>query len=440
MRVDPFKLNAKTRDQCVLYKMLQSHSKRHLSFHTPGHKIGKWDITELSFSDNLSSPKGCIARAEKEIAEILGAARSYITTDGSTSGVLAMLHLCKTLGVERILCLKNSHKSVFNGCALTGLEYETVGVKTRDGIPLPVSVDEIGKKLSGADALLLTSPDYYGNIPDLATISALCKEQGKLFLIDGAHGGHLHFEKTLYAGTYADVWIDGVHKSLPAYTQGAVVSAKTAELGEKLFDSLNVFRTTSPSYPIMASVEYAVRFPRNARLEREVMRLIEKYPDSFYFGGDWTKLCFKVGARAFEVAKAFEKKGIFAEFCDGSVITFYLSPAVKTRNFRFLKSFLERYINDNKKGVRFVPAPDVLKETDGIIAVSDSEKEWIPLSKACGKICALPCGLFPPCTPLLLTGEKIDQEKIRLLTAADNTFGLREGKICVYKKEDTKDE
>ncbi len=440
MRVNPFKLNVKTRNQCVLYKMLQSHSKRHLSFHTPGHKIGKWDITELSFSDNLSSPQGCIAQAEKDIAKILGAARSYITTDGSTSGVLAMLQLCKTLGVKRVLCLKNSHKSVFNGCALTGLEYKTVDVKTRDGIPLPVSVDEIEKNLLDVDALLLTSPDYYGNIPDLAAIATLCKQQGKPLLIDGAHGGHLHFEKTLYAGTYADVWIDGVHKSLPAYTQGAVVSAKTAELGEKLFDSLNVFRTTSPSYPIMASVEYAVRFPRNARLEQEVMKFIEKYPGRFYFGGDWTKLCFKVGARAFDVMKELEKKGIFAEFCDGNVITFYLSPAVKTRNFRTLKRTLERYMGGKEKSARFVPAPDLLTGTGEVLTAFDGEKEWISLSKACGKICASPCGLFPPCTPLLLTGEKIGEEKIRLLTAADNTFGLQGGKICVYRKENTKDE
>ena len=81
--------------------------------------------------------------------------------------------------------------------------------------------------LEGADALLLTSPDYYGNIADLSAIRAFCNQTGKLLLIDGAHGGHLHFHKDLYAGAYADMWVDGVHKSLPALTQGAVVSART---------------------------------------------------------------------------------------------------------------------------------------------------------------------------------------------------------------------
>ena len=73
---------------CKIYQMLLVHAqKEHLSFHTPGHKIGAWDITELSFSDNLSCPRGCIAEAEKDLAKSLGAERSFILTDGSTAGV-----------------------------------------------------------------------------------------------------------------------------------------------------------------------------------------------------------------------------------------------------------------------------------------------------------------------------------------------------------------
>ena len=75
-------------DNCKIYSMLHKYSKgRHLSFHTPGHKAGAWDITELSYSDNLSCPKGVIKEAEKDISEILGSAASFILTDGSTAGV-----------------------------------------------------------------------------------------------------------------------------------------------------------------------------------------------------------------------------------------------------------------------------------------------------------------------------------------------------------------
>jgi len=62
-----------------------------------------------------------------------------------------------------------------------------------------------------------------------------------------------------------------------------------------------------------------------------------------------------------------------------------------------------------------------------------SETEWIPLEKSEGLTCAKPCGLFPPCTPLLFAGDTIDKKTIGLLSEADNVFGLSGGKISVYK-------
>ena len=50
-------------------EMLRSQKKGHISFHTPGHKRAGADITELSYSDNLSSPSGVLSDAEKGIAE-----------------------------------------------------------------------------------------------------------------------------------------------------------------------------------------------------------------------------------------------------------------------------------------------------------------------------------------------------------------------------------
>ena len=114
--------NAETRKKCKIYQMLSEHTQeKHLAFHMPGHQTGQWDITELSFSDNLLSPRGCIAEAEREIAQILGSYQSFILTDGSTSGVLAMLYAAKTLGVKRVAVFENSHKSFYNGCKLMGI-------------------------------------------------------------------------------------------------------------------------------------------------------------------------------------------------------------------------------------------------------------------------------------------------------------------------------
>ena len=71
-------------------------------FHMPGHKgSGDFksrfkdapiDVTELTYTDNLLNPTGAIAKAQKDIAKICGAVKSYITTDGSSSGVLALAY------------------------------------------------------------------------------------------------------------------------------------------------------------------------------------------------------------------------------------------------------------------------------------------------------------------------------------------------------------
>ena len=417
-------LKNSVKKQCHIFQMLKAHArKKHLSFHTPGHKNGKWDITELSYSDNLVSPNGCIARAQRDITQILGSEKSFIITDGSTLGIHAMLYTAKRLGVKTLAISPLSHQSVFSGLAIFDLQAVTF---------VSPSVEHIAPALKNADALLITSPDYYGNIPDLSAISALCKSQNKLLIIDGAHGGHLHFAKNSYAGTYADLWVDGVHKSLPALTQGAVVSAKSEKLAKALQESVLALRTSSPSYPIMASVEYAVKYPKNQRLEKAVREFANKHPLRISVNQDWTKLCAYFGKHAFTVEKELEKKGIYPEFCDGEEIVFYLSPAIKYAHFirltRVLSSLFNKYSANKEERTQRIPAPVVLPE--------NKPMEWVEMPNAVNKICAVNFGLFPPCTPLVLTGEKITQEKIELMQNAVNVFGVKDGKIAVYKEKE----
>ncbi len=422
---------------CKIFTMLAEQAQPHVSFHTPGHKVGGFDITELSYSDNLSCPTGCIAEAEKDIAEILGGAKSFILTDGSTCGVLSILHAAKAMGVQKIAVCEDSHKSVFNGCALLGITPLVYPQKRAHKIPKGYTMSALKREfadiLDEADALFFTSPDYYGNVADLAAARAYCDETGKLLLVDGAHGGHLHFDRTLYAGAYADLWVDGVHKSLPALTQGAVVSARTEALGEELRLALDIFRTTSPSYPIMASVEYAVKYLRNADLENRVKAFVGGC-DRVYCGGDWTKVCAVFGDNAFAAAKDAESAGLYAEFCDGNVVTFYLSPATKTEDFERLTAFLQETFQKYPL-LKDIEEDDVDCDTSPTVLPENRQTEWVDIDSVAGRICARTCGLFPPCTPLIKIGERIEKEKLVLIEKADNVFGLRDGKIEVFQKE-----
>ncbi len=431
-----FLKNKRVLRECAIYRMLKKQARlRHISFHTPGHKRRGADITELAYSDNLSSPSGCIAAAERDIAAILGAHRSFLLTDGSTAGVLAMLYAARAVGVRKIALCEAAHKSVFNGCALTGIEPLLYPEKKQANVPFPYTMDELstqfGNLLAEADALFFTSPNYYGGVADLDNARAYCARRGKLLLVDGAHGGHLHFTKNLYAGAYADIWVDGVHKSLPALTQAAIVSARTPTLAEELRLALDIFRTTSPSYPVLASAEYAIKYPRNESLEA-IVRAAAKNEPRLLLQDDWTKLCAVFGESAFEAAESLEKSGFYPEFCDGNVILFYLSPATARRDFSRLLRRLHKLFKkfplterEPKTSVRQIPTP--------VVIPNESETELIGVESCIGRVCARNFGLFPPCTPLCRKGERITQEHIEPLRRAHHTFGINDGKISVYK-------
>ena len=224
------------------------------------------------------------------------------------------------------------------------------------------------------------------------------------------------------------MWVDGVHKNLPAFTQGAVVSARTEKIGTALAQAVDIFRTTSPSYPIMASVEYAVKYPRNIALEQAVKAFQQH--ERVYENADWTKLCVRFGEQAFNVEQYLENEGIYAEFCDGETLCFYLSPVTSDEEFTLLKETLLRlfdlYPTSGEKSVERIPAPTILP---------DKPTEWVVLEDAEGRVCAGLCGLFPPCTPLFKIGEIITKDKIEKLQKANNVFDLKDGKILTFQGE-----
>lgn len=405
--------------ECRIAHMLKGQ-KRHISFHTPGHKRAGADITELSYSDNLACPHGAIARAEAEIAHILGADKSFILTDGSTCGVHAMLYALRASGVKSVAYSSRSHASVKRGCQILGLKGAEIPTEESAGIPRQPTEEALEGAIESADALLLTSPDYYGNFPPLAFAKQLCVKAGKPLVVDGAHGAHLHFTEW-HAGKFADMWVDGVHKSLPALTQGAVVSARGAQWAELLAEGVRAFRTTSPSYPVMASVEYAVKYPRNEQIERAAEQA--KRALGAVKNADWSKIVVGFGAYADDAERYLQSRGAYAEFNDGNYLMFYLSPCTKIKELKKLVKLAKGLPRAEIAG----SAPVRGKEGAGV--------ELLPLSDAAGRTCALDCGIFPPCVPLIARGEIVTKERAERLARAKNAFGLKEGRISVYTEE-----
>lgn len=443
----------------ILTQLSRYKGKDRIRLHMPGHKnfpafraafpVAPIDITELSFSDDLSCPSGAIDRAQRDIAEITGAKRAFITTDGSSSGVMAMMYVAAAFG-NKIIVPRNSHKSVFNACRLLGTEPVIVQGKEEEGVltfPEPELLEKLIVNDVNISGAIITSPDYYGNIAPLDRYAEVLRKHGRFLFVDGAHGAHLALEEDRkgYAGVYADMWVDGAHKTLPVLTQGAAVLVANEELSDKAEEAMSVFRTTSPSYPVMASVEYGIKyFINNPKLLARAKDAVAAFRAemegvTFYPSADWAKVAidFKpLGIDPSIAQTALEKKGIYAEMNDGRYLLFYLSPVVTAGQLAELRAALIGVMakKKNKGTFRDRPSIPVAERTYSFIYALRQRAEYVPLREAVGRMCAENAGVTPPCLPVVIAGEMVSSQAAELLSSAKNTFGVRDGKIKVVRR------
>ncbi len=429
-------------------------------FHMPGHKANKEfvknfksaenDITELSFSDSLNYPKGIILQAEKQVSKILKAQKSYFLTDGSTCGVLTMLYAVKDLG-KSIIVNRNAHQSVYNGCHLAGLSPITVDGEYVDGVlslPTVESVLEAVDNCQDSIGVLLTYPDYYGRTFDIITLKSELKKRNKLLLIDGAHGAHLRFDKeVVYHGDYADIYVDGVHKTLPSLTQSAILSVNNVDLIEKVNDTINIFRTSSPSYLISSSIEYGEYFmaDKGENLISAIKKRIDKLKSELSIFGvkfldttDKLKLALdtlSINANANLFEEYLEKNNVYSELNDSRYILFYLSPLTSVKELDYLQKIIIKFIKNAEKGNLIISDKKTCLPSRAMpySQAINSPYELIKIEDAKGRICASNFGEFPPCYPLCLAGEIIDDIVIEKASGNSKLFGVTDGKIKVVK-------
>lgn len=447
----------------LIFRALQKYKRlRPVRFHMPGHKADRkrfplfkdaaYDITELSFADCLENPEGIIAAAESDVAELLGAKKSFFLTDGSSAGIFAMLYAVRKRG-GKIVIPRGAHKSVYNACALIGIEPYTIKGNILGGIPLPpaaAEIEDVFKKEKDVSAVLVTSPDYYGNICDYPALRRICDRYGKLLIVDGAHGAYLRFDPDdggLYAGHYADMWVDGAHKTLPTLTQGAVLNVNKEELIPDVREGAGIFRTTSPSYPVMASIEYGVKYMSEAgaglldTLKREFSltkmrfkkRGIRFYEESktLQFAVDFGGM----GISPYLAEEQLEKRKVFPEMNDGRYLLFYMSPLTRAKDLARLERAVRHIVKMRALRATYggadEPAYGIRKFS--YLAALTFRKESVPVGEAAGRIAARNAGVTPPCVPAVIAGEQITEQVVQMLKNARHTFGITDGKIEVIK-------
>ncbi|QUH25113.1 aminotransferase class I/II-fold pyridoxal phosphate-dependent enzyme [Serpentinicella alkaliphila] len=255
------------------------------SFHVPGHKNGKIfknfnhlfhklssiDTTEIPGNDNLHYPTGIIKDSLEIAKEVFKSNETFYLINGSTSGIYSMIMAVTSPG-DKIIINRNCHQSVIHACVLGELSpiyvYPNIDLKT--GIPLEICPEEIEKQILSnmdAKAILITYPTYEGVASDLKKIAEITHKYDKILLVDEAHGAHLGLSDDLPMTALecgADVVVQSTHKTLSALTQGAMLHVQGNKIDiDKLKFMLRMHQSSSPSYILMASLEFAVMMYKN---------------------------------------------------------------------------------------------------------------------------------------------------------------------------------
>lgn len=264
-------------DTPIYNKLRELESEKRIPFHMPGHKrmdfgaffgIEKMDITEITDYDNLHEPEGIIRESMNLVKEIFKSKESWYLVGGSTLGILVSISSVCRQG-DKILIGRNCHKAVYNCIRLLQLEavYCYADVSAEYDICEDMKQEAVARELRAnpdIKAVVLTSPTYEGVVSNIAGIKEVIRPYGIPLIVDEAHGAHLVFHEYFpdsAAQEGADLVIQSTHKTLPSFTQTAVLHlCSDIVTKEQVEEMIDIYETSSPSYLLMASAEYGIMY------------------------------------------------------------------------------------------------------------------------------------------------------------------------------------
>ena len=416
-----------------------------IRLHMPGHKgatiIGfeAYDITEVSGADSLYEAEGIIRESERN-ASLLFGCPTYYSTEGSSQCIRAMLYLvllhAKERGIDRPLILagRNAHKTFLSAVGLLDLDVEWLYPENEAGyLACPVTPEGLTEELTQLkterrlpSAVYLTSPDYLGNMADIAGIAKVCHDFGILLVVDNAHGAYLRFlpESRHPMDLGADLCCDSAHKTLPVLTGGAYLHIGghlPALFCDHAKQALALFGSTSPSYLILKSLDMTNAVLASKKYTVSLEKTVKKVEAC------WIKLSAcglrpmqtaeslkltlcprKHGYTGIEVAEHLRQNGIECEFADPDFVVLMVTPAITEAELDRVAEVLCALPRRDSVS----ECPPALVKPERVLSVREallSPSEVLPVGECVGRIAAAATVGCPPAVPIVVSGERIDE-------------------------------
>ncbi|WP_309091550.1 aminotransferase class I/II-fold pyridoxal phosphate-dependent enzyme [Domibacillus sp.] len=459
-----------------LLEALKKHQqKKPLSFHVPGHKNGllaSWmelslDVTELTGLDDLHAPEECIKEAEDLLSDLHNTVESKFLVNGSTVGNLAMILGTLSKG-DIVFVQRNCHKSVLNALKMAQVfpVFLTPDFDEHTQTAAQVSKQtlmEAYKTYPESKAVIFTYPTYYGITGSFQELADIARSRGSLVLVDEAHGAHFGAVEgevpmsALQLG--GDIVVQSAHKMLPAMTMGAYLHIKSSQIDRtRLQFYLQALQSSSPSYPIMTSLDYArfyaasytrIDHTYSMALKNRVIQFLQLKGFACISTDDPYKLLVRAeGLTGYELQALFEEAGIYIELADPYQILLVF-PLLKAGENLFEAQAMQKLGSLSFKTGKTSPSfsenfPSAHVSTLDLPYNEHScfQKKAVSLKDAAGEVAAEMIIPYPPGIPLVMEGEQILKahvEQIEWLVSQGARFHggekLNEQKLMVFRKE-----
>jgi lysine decarboxylase len=456
MPTDPRGLRA---DAPLLDAWLRFRESPPTPFTIPGHKqrsdlvgdVVAGDVPLYAGLDTMKLSTGVLAEAERRAARLLGADVCRFSTGGATHANQAVALAVAGDG-DTVVVSRTLHRSMLLGLVLAGLSPVWVRpeVDVATGLPLGVAPEAVRRALAEhpeARAVFVGDPSYVGTVGDVAGLADAAHEHDVPLVVDAAWAAHFGFHPDLPRHALqlgADVMVTSAHKTLPAWSQAAIVLARTDRIdAARLEAGVEATATTSPAGAILASTDAA-----RALLERDGQELLgaaiaatrtsrerlRSVDDLVVLDGpdvDPLKLTLVLsgtGADGNVVEQDLLALGLPVESADRDVLVAVVSMADTAETVGPLTDAITRSVERHRGPARPVVGPAVYR-IEPVAAVPPrqaffSAAETVALDVAVGRVAAELIAPYPPGIPALAPGERITAETLAALEHARDA-GIR---------------
>lgn len=422
----------------IFSRLMSYYSENRISFAMPGHKNGAGldkrlldcDVTELDATVDLHH--GCkeVTEANKLLSALYGSDESRIITEGSSAAIHAMLASVLNQG-DTLLADVSCHRSVVNTCALCGFN-----------IRLFTKSDSIGTTISthkDIKAVIVTSPDYYGVCHDIKTLADICHSHKIPLIVDEAHGAHFPASKKLPDSAVvlgADLICQSAHKTLNALTGAAYLHVCGSLIDRsRLWNALEMFASTSPSYVIAASADLARAGLENTDKWDKLYDICQNFKNritadtdiSIMKNDDFSRIVLDFSSYAvtgFEIDRILSAKyGIDVEMSDDRRIVMITTPCNTEYEFDKMHTAICEIASGIKKGadVQKAVIPPVSKTLIMPHRAFYSKRENVPFAKSSGRIACTSVTSYPPGIPVILPGAVITDEQVEYILSLEKS-------------------